>query len=192
MTPRLVGILLAIAAALAVVALVIASRRDRPRSVGGDDSAVGADAEPEEARAPVPVELYFPGPNGRLVGERREVEGSSDPSRLASHIVEALLEGPQSEASYRLFRTEVTIGKVYLGADGAVYVDPHSTASPQPPSTGSTVELLALYSLVNSVVENVPGARSMVVLWNGRQPRTFGGHVDTSRPLLPAPELAAA
>ncbi len=40
------------------------------------------------------------------------------------------------------------------------------------------------------MVENVPGARSLVVLWNGRQPRTFGGHIDTSRPLLPAPELA--
>ena len=55
-----------------------------------------------------------------------------------------------------------------------------------------TGELLTLYSLVNSVVENVPGARSLVVLWNGRQPRSFAGHVDTSRPLLPSPELASS
>ena len=45
---------------------------------------------------------------------------------------------------------------------------------------------------VNRVVQNGPGARSVVVLWNGRQPRTFGGHIDTSRPLLPAPDLATS
>jgi hypothetical protein len=107
-------------------------------------------------------------------------------------VVEALLEGPHSEKSFRPFPEGVTIGEVHVTGDGVAYVDLISAGNPTPPFEGSTVEMLTLYSLVNSVVENVPGARSVVVLWNGRQPRTFGGHIDTSRPLLPAPDLATS
>jgi hypothetical protein len=140
----------------------------------------------------VTVELYFPGPGGRLAREQRDVDGSADPSRLAAHVVQALLEGPRSEKSFRPFPEGVTAGEVHVTGDGVAYVDLVSTGNPTPPFNGSTVELLTLYSLVNSVVQNVPGARSVVVLWNGRQPRTFGGHIDTSRPLLPAPDLATS
>jgi hypothetical protein len=191
MTPRLAWMLLAAAAVVAVVALVVAVRRDRSRPSADTAATAGADAA-EERGALVEVELFFPGPGGKLVRERRELEGSADASRLASRIVEALLEGPRAEPAYRPFPGDVTIGEVHVAADGTAYVDLRSESSATPPITGSTTELLALYSLVNSVVVNVPGAQSLVVLWNGRQPRTLGGHVDTSRPLLPLPELAAA
>jgi hypothetical protein len=107
-------------------------------------------------------------------------------------VVEALLEGPRTERAFRPFPEGVTRGEVHVTADGVAYVDLISSGNPTPPFEGSTVELLTLYSLVNSVVENVPGARAVVVLWNGRQPRTFGGHIDTTRPLLPAPDLATS
>jgi hypothetical protein len=191
MTPRLAWILLATAALLAVVALAVATRSDRPRAAAGEEQAAG-DAGDDEAAAsePVRVALYFPGAGGKLVREARDIEGSSDPSKLAAGIVAALLEGPRSDQSFRPFPEEVEIGEVHVTSDGVAYVDLQSRTSVSPPVEGSTAELLTLYSLVNSVVENVPGARSLVVLWNGRQPRTFGGHIDTSRPLLPAPGLA--
>jgi hypothetical protein len=140
----------------------------------------------------VNVALYFPGPGGRLQREERSIEGSADPSRVAAHVVEALLAGPQSAQSFRPFPEGVAMGEVHVTGDGVAYVDLISAGNPTPPFEGSTVEMLTLYSLVNSVVENVPGARSVVVLWNGRQPRTFGGHIDTTRPLLPAPDLATS
>ena len=191
MTPRIAWLLLAGAALLGVVALVVALGRDRPGRGATGAAGAGAEAEAEPAE-PVRVELYFPGAGGRLVREEREVEGSADPSRLAEHLVQALLEGPRSERAFRAFPEGVALGEVHVTTDGVAYVDLISETSPTPPFAGSTAELLTLYSLVNSVVENVPGAHSLVVLWNGRQPRTFGGHVDTTRPLLPAPELAAS
>jgi len=191
MTPRIAWLLLAGAALLGVVALVVALGRDRPGRSAADPTGAATEAEAEPAE-PVRVELYFPGAGGRLVREEREVAGSADPSRLAEHLVQALLEGPRSERAFRPFPEGVTIGEVHVTTDGIAYVDLVSQADPTPPFVGSTGELLTLYSLVNSVVGNVPGAHSLVVLWNGRQPRTFGGHVDTSRPLLPAPELAAS
>ncbi len=48
-----------------------------------------------------------------------------------------------------------------------------------------------LYSLVNTVLLNTPEANRLVVLWNGRQPETFAGHIDTARPLAARPNLIA-
>ncbi len=193
MTSRAAWLLLVAAALLGVAALVVALSRDRSR--GPAKSAAlegGAAADAGVDSQPVTVALYFPGPGGRLRREQRSIEGSADPSRVAARVVQALLEGPSSEQSFRAFPEDVTLGEVNVTGDGVTYVDLISTGNPTPPFEGSTVELLTLYSLVNSVVENVPGARSVVVLWNGRQPRTFGGHIDTSRPLLPAPDLATS
>ena len=54
---------------------------------------------------------------------------------------------------------------------------------------GSAEELLALYSIVNTMLLGNEGARSTVLLINGRQRETFAGHFDTSRPLYPRPDL---
>ena len=53
-------------------------------------------------------------------------------------------------------------------------------------------EMLSLFSLVHSLVENVESASSVVILWNGRQPPTFSGHIDTSHPVVPLPGLVAS
>ena len=102
-------------------------------------------------RQPVTVELYFPGAGGRLVREQRDGEGSADPSRVAAHVVQALLEVRAREKSLRPFPEGVTVGDVHVTGDGVAYVDLRSTGDPRRRS-GSTVELLTLYSLVNSVV----------------------------------------
>jgi hypothetical protein len=193
MTSRAAWLLIAAAALLGVAALVVALNRDRWRNpAASTETGPGAAASASVASRPVTVELYFPGSGGRLVREQRDIEGSADPSRVAANVVQALLEGPRSERGFRPFPEGVTVGEVRVTGDGVAYVDLVSTGNPSPPFEGSTVELLTLYSLVNSLVQNVPGARSVVVLWNGRQPRTFGGHIDTSRPLLPAPDLATS
>jgi len=194
MTRRLAWALLAAAVVLGAAALVVASRRDRPEAPGGAGVAVADDADvaTEPARL-VRVELYFPGADGRLAREPRDVPYAADASVFAAHVVEALLEGPHAEPPpYRPFSSEVTLGEVHVDEDGVAYVDLRSAAHASPPYAGTTAEMLALYSLVNSVIENVEGATALVVLWNGRQPRTFGGHLDTSRPLKPARQLEAS
>ena len=192
MTRRLAWVLLAAATALGLTATWVAARRDRGTLPDGTGAEHAHAADPSAAETRVRVQLYFPSADGRLAVEPRELAGSADPSVLVARIVEGLLEGPRSERSLRPFPPEVTVGETFLAADGIAYVDLRSPAHPAPPFQGSTAELLVLYSLVNSVVENVDGARSLVVLWNGRQPRTFGGHIDTSRPLLPDPSLVAS
>ena len=51
---------------------------------------------------------------------------------------------------------------------------------------GTQDELLAVYSLVNTVALNhIEGVETVVLMWDGRQPETFAGHIDVSRPLSP-------
>ncbi len=42
------------------------------------------------------------------------------------------------------------------------------------------------------MVLNVEGAERLVLLWNGRQPNTFAGHIDTTRPLRVHAELISS
>lgn len=86
---------------------------------------------------------------------------------------------------------DVQLSSFHLGDDGVAFVDLTAEGSADPPLEGSTEELLGLYGLVTTVVANVPGTRAVVVLWNGRQRVTFAGHLDTSRPLAPRPDLIA-
>ena len=46
-----------------------------------------------------------------------------------------------------------------------------------------------VYSLVDTVVANVPQIQRVALLWNGTQRETFSGHLDTSQPLVPDRKL---
>lgn|GEM_PF-750839 len=163
-----------------------------------DGSAVAAaDGESAEDGDGPRWELFFPGYGKRLYAERRPipalVEGEAPPDLRdrVRGIVEALLEGPRSAGRVAPLPPGVTLAAVYLGAGGVVYLDFQAPEGAPPPASGSMAELLTIYSVVNSVARNVPEVRAVVLLWNGNQRFTLSGHVDTSRPLLPNPQLLA-
>jgi len=161
---------------------------------GADDGSPGA-KPPDTDTAPatggaglgLPVDLYFPTVDGRLAVESRELPPSSEPTARIQGLVEALLAGPRS-ADVGLVRPlpkDVTLEGVYLGPGGVAFLDLRTPEPRSPPSVGSREEMQIVYSLVNSVALNVAEARRVVLLWNGRQPGTFAGHLDTSHPLAP-------
>lgn len=137
------------------------------------------------------AELFFAGPGDRLHSEHRELPRTSDPEERVFWIASAVVEGPTTEKLAKTFPDAVTIASVDLSQDGTVYVDLQSEEHARLPALGSRMELLTLYSLVNSIVHNVDLANKVVILWNGRQPVTFAGHIDTSRPLHFEPSLIA-
>lgn len=73
--------------------------------------------------------------------------------------------------------------------EGDESAESDEVSSPPPagearPAWGSRDELVAVYSLVNTVTLNrLDGIERVVLLWDGRQPETFAGHLDLSRPL---------
>ena len=167
------------------------------RLAGGDEEAIpaGIVAAPEPSAAgdhEAPrAQLFFPGGDDVLHLEERELPATTDPEEAATLIASAVLAGPQTEQLRGPLPPGVEVGSLDFSADGTIYVDLVSETFANPPASGTRVELLSLYSLVNSIVHNVDGAKAVVILWNGRQRVTFGGHIDTSHPVRPEMGLVA-
>jgi hypothetical protein len=129
------------------------------------------------------VAIYFPDNNGLLSAEERGVIRWSTPETGARRVLETLIAGPESESLFSPLPAEVTLGPVHLSPQSVLYVDLVSKILSAPPTTGSQMEMMTVYSLVNTLMLAIPEIESVVLLWNGRQPPSFGGHVDTSLPL---------
>ncbi len=156
--------------------------RDRRASAGGGDRSDSATSRT--------VTLYFPGPAERLVPEERTVTGADD-AEIAQAILVELLAGPRAAELYAPLPGGSELTGVHIGRTGVAYVDLAAPEGTGRLSLGSQQEVLAAYSLVNSLCENLPKLAGVVLLWNGTQGLTFAGNLDTRRPLTPNRALAA-
>jgi spore germination protein GerM len=163
-------------------------RRQRPPPESVEQPAVVSTEEPEETAKAV---LYFPGEGGRLYPEEREMALRETVEQRITNLVQELLAGPTENSLFPPLPSEVSLGPVHVTADGLVYVDLDAPPKQTRPPWGSKREMLAVYSLVNTVLLNIPEVDAVVLLWNGQQTTTFAGHLDTSRPLRPNRTLVA-
>ena len=183
--------LLILAGVAAAVAIVFAASFFSDRK-----SQVIATAEDEPAKFVSPAEavpwrLLFPGSDGKLHSEERQLLPLETAESSIRHLIETLLAGPQSETLHRLFQIEVASVDVLLTQDSRVYVNLVSSELNSPPPMGTHQEMLTVFSLVNSIILNFPEIRGVVLLWNGEQNSTFAGHIDTTQPLSSAAGLIA-
>lgn len=165
----------------------------------GDEGAAETEVVPEPENGDEAVraeqtwtaDLYFPGVSGLLHAEPREVPHSAVVSERIQAVVATLLAGPQGPSLRSPLPAGVAVREVYVTPDGVVYLDLESVEGAPPPASGSSREMLTIYSLVNTVLLNVDDVSQLVLLWNGRQLKTFAGHVDTRRPLAANSDLVA-
>jgi hypothetical protein len=189
MSRRTAVAIIAAALLLSLILLVVGSRDDPRGPV--TESAVTDDVTtdlPDDVDV-VLAELYFPDQDGSLSPEGREVVAWSSPEQGARTLLAALFSGPEDELLSAPLPTEAKLGTVHLTEAGILYVDIVSTELSRPPSTGSQEELLSIWSLVDTAMLGVPEIRGVVLTWNSRQLTSFGGHVDTSLPLVADPDL---
>ena len=135
--------------------------------------------------------LFFPGPGGRLFAEERELPAQADLVALSRAILDELLAGPVTEDLFPALPPEITVEWLHLSPTGVLFVDLEFSGEAPYPSWGSRQEMLAVYSVVNTLLANVPEIGSVVLLRNGQQRPTFAGHLDTSRPLLTNQQIVA-
>ena len=139
---------------------------------------------PERSADAPEVTLVFPASGGDLVGVNVGLELPEDPEERIRGLLLALLEGPEDDgALVSPFEEDVGLGEVYLDPRGVAYVDLVSETRDAPPDSGSRTEMQRVFSVVDTVLLNSEEARSVVLLWNGRQRPSLSGHVDTGEPL---------
>ena len=128
------------------------------------------------------VHLYFAGRNSHfLMAEQRVVLHSNDPANLASTIVKALIKGPQ-KGLLKTIPPNTQLKALYIIPDGTCYVDLSAAVRKNHPG-GSKSELLSIYSMVNSLVLNVPEIERVQILIEGNEASTLAGHIDLQLPI---------
>ncbi len=137
------------------------------------------------------VNLYFESPDQTHVPEQRDVELPETPAGASPVVVRELFKGSANAAVPRLFPADIVLRGAYLLPDGTVFVDVGGQTITDGWNTGTHQELMALESLVQTLVANFAEAKRVRVLVNGSPAETLGGHVSLSRPLSPMPSVIA-
>jgi len=135
------------------------------------------------------MDLFFADATGRRHSiERREVSGDTSED-LLKNVVEELIKGPSDEERMRTL-PESTLVRAVFAREHTVWVDLGGAIQDEHPG-GAWTEVLAVYSIVNTLTENFPGVSYVQILINGRESETFAGHVDISVPLQNRIQLLA-
>lgn len=103
------------------------------------------------------------------------------PSNLNAHelgckILEELLAGPADSIMVSTFPADTRLLALFVSEDGKAWVDLGLRAG-QLKNVDTVSELLAVYSVVNSLTLNIPGVKQVKLLVNGSDVETLGGHV---------------
>lgn len=168
-------------AAFVAVALVLGAlmlfkyldRHERP--------AAPAQPQPAGTRA---VSLYFAAADtGEYVRETREIDScGADLASCIRQTLEELANGPLGDLAPTIPPTSA-VRSVQIQDDTAI-VDMGAGLVDGLPK-GSSAEMTAAYSIVNTVVYNFPAVKQVKLLIEGHEVPTLGGHLDLQKPLLP-------
>jgi hypothetical protein len=181
---RRAAALLVLASLLVLVAAFVVFRRASPGPPEPEPAAAGEAPTPAAPAVRTVVALPLPSAGGRLAVERVEIESAAQPrARLEAAVGALLAARPASEGLSPLFPVPVRLRAVMLTPEGTAYVDLAAAEGVEPPPAGSSEELQRVYGVVHTVLDSVPEASRVVLLWNGVQRRSLSGHVDTGHPL---------
>ncbi len=128
------------------------------------------------------VKLYFSVPQENyLLPQERRITSSSGITAQARAILAELISGPGSSSFAPTIPPKTEVRAIYV-RDKCIYIDFSSTLREAHPG-GSSGELLTIYSIVNSLLENLPSQSEVQILIQGRPAETLAGHIDIRKPL---------
>lgn len=145
----------------------------------------------ENKVAPRIVLLYYESPEMLLVPERRNVALPENPAGALAIVARELLKGSMNASVPRAFPPDTVVRGAYLLPDGTAFVDVGGPTLTQGWGAGSHTELMAVYSVVQTVMANFPEAKRVRLLVNGEPAETLAGHISLGKALLPMKSLVA-
>ena len=129
----------------------------------------------------VVIHLYFTDTeNAYLTAEDRVVAQPVDTKILGTTIVEALINGPR-KSLVRTIPQGTSLRAFHLADNNTAYVDLSKEAKKNH-TGGAKSELMTIYSVVNSIVLNLPDIDAVKILIEGQEETTLAGHVDLRHP----------
>ena len=128
------------------------------------------------------IHLYFATrDNAYLTAEQRGFVQPAGTVKLGELIIETLINGPRKELMPTL-PAETVLKALYVGSDGTAYVDFSENLRRHHPG-GAQLERLTIFSIVNSLILNIPEISAVKILIGGKESQTLAGHIDLRFPL---------
>jgi len=138
-----------------------------------------------------PVSLYFEGTDMLLNVERRNLALPENPAGALSLVTRELLKGPATRTLARSFPADSIVRGAFLLPDCTAFVDIGGPTLYRRWGTGAHEELMAVYSIVQTIATNFPDVKRVRILVNGEPAETLAGHVNLARSLAPMPSMVA-
>jgi spore germination protein GerM len=181
------------ALALVLIALVIVffsggGREKVRRFVEANVPKPPAGAEAKTSTKTVTL-FFLADADDLLHRETREIAAGPTAADEAERALAELVKGSEKGLVSPL-PPETRVRQVFVGQDGVATVD-FSRDIVEKFSYGSTMELAAVYAVVNTLAFNFKSVKRVVILVEGAEKETLGGHVDLSRAFLPDYSLVA-
>ena len=134
--------------------------------------------------AKVTTHLYFLDSDHRfLKAEERTLVQQDGVVERARSMIYALIDGPKG-GLLPTVPAETKLLALYITEDGIAYIDFDRAISEEHPG-GSLSELLTIFSIVNTLVLNIPEIEAVKILIEGREAETLAGHIDIRFPFRP-------
>lgn len=144
-------------------------------------------AEPSERRI---VTLFFLSDADDLLHrETREIAAGPSAAEEAERALAELVKG-SSGGLVSPLPAETRIRQVFITKEGVAYVD-FGREIVDKFSYGSSSELAAVYAVVDTLASNFKGVKKVVLLVEGAEKETLGGHVDLTQPFSPDYSIVA-
>ena len=187
--PALVlGVLSVVLIVLAIIFFAGGGREKVDRFIDANVPKVPAVAGGSaEARS---VTLFFLDDNDDFLHrETRQVAVGPTADDEAEQTLTELIKGSEKGLLSPL-PPQTKVRQVFIGKDGVATVDLSRDVADKF-AYGSTMELAAVYAVVNTLAFNFKAVKKVVILVEGAEKETLGGHVDLTRAFLPDYSLVA-
>ena len=135
------------------------------------------------------VILYFYSPEKELLAPvKRNIPVQEAVSLQMRAVIQELIDGPHDAAYSHILPPGTKIRAVYT-RENTVYVDFFAPLIEEHPG-GTFAELMSIYSIVNTLLENFPDCTQVQILIDGKPQQTLAGHIDIRKPLMKDEQLA--
>ncbi|OGD13484.1 MAG: hypothetical protein A2W20_00115 [Candidatus Aminicenantes bacterium RBG_16_66_30] len=136
------------------------------------------------------VTLFFIADDDDLLHkETREITAGPTVADEAERALAELIRGSEKGFVSPL-PPPTKVRQIFVAKNGLATVD-FSREIAEGFAYGSTSELAAVYAVVDTLVFNFPAVKKVVILVEGVEKETLGGHVDLTRAFLPDYSLVA-
>jgi len=173
-------VLIAIAGAVSYAYFVGAV--DRIRSLAHEQETeanpfTAPDPVHSSADPPVEVKVFFPPGRGNsiLSFEQRMIFKSPDLTNRAKQILKIVMDGPMTNGLQPAIPKDTKLQGVFVSTDRVLFVDFSSALSVNHPG-GIVNEQATIYSIVDSLLYNLPEIQQVKILIGGTEQETLAGH----------------